>query len=98
MLNLKEVNVTVHAMKRWGERGYHGNRGLLTELSRAQPLNKELLGSFLLDKDLRKYICSEYLFRRKDSEHNYFYTYWFIFVMENNSLITCIPRIEEDFR
>ncbi|MEQ0217954.1 hypothetical protein ABLV18_27400 [Klebsiella sp. CN_Kp114] len=89
MFNPTEINVTHHAMLRWAERGYMGNNGLIYELSKAEQLDSN---TAQYDNDLKSFLRFVETYEKNHGDKTYFFTKWFIFVLVEKELITCISR------
>lgn len=89
MFNPREINVTHHAMLRWAERGYMGNNGLIYELSKAEKLDSD---TARYDNDLKSFLRIDNIYYKNQQHKWFFFTEWFIFVLADKELITCISR------
>lgn len=88
-LDVNTLIITRHAKERWEERGFRGTYGLMEELSKAQLFTKEARG---VGSTLPEFMRIASMFCDPKIEKKYFFTDWFIFVVCEVTLITCISR------
>ena len=88
-LDVNTLVITRHAHERWEERGFRGTYGLMEELSKAQLFTKEARG---VGSILPEFMRITSMFYDQKIERKYFFTDWFIFVVCDVTLITCISR------
>ncbi|BBV14541.1 MULTISPECIES: hypothetical protein [Enterobacterales] len=88
-LDVNTLVITRHAQERWKERGFRGTYGLLEELSKAQLFTEEVRG---VDIILTEFMRVTSMYYECKEERKYFFTNWFIFVVCQSTLITCISR------
>lgn len=86
---IHSIKVTVHARNRWEQRGFRGQSGLFYELGKAQELN-DINAS--CEEDLRHFLRIESMFNHNREGRRYYYTSYFVFIIENQTLITCLAR------